>query len=188
MPVIDLTRSWIPERSRLVLRELMAETASVPGDVVEAGCYRCGTTAILAEEAAKRGKVVYAFDLWGGLPYGEEQTAFREFGDVEFEEVRRYISQWPNVELVRGRHEETVPAWEKRPLSLAFIDSDFGSSHDVCLAHFLPVLSPGGAVVFDDPAIGEVAASMRIALDAFGRERLEVSDDSGGMQIWRLKT
>src|SRR5258708_6585148 len=65
------------------------ETKDIPGDIVEAGSYRCGSTIAMAATTAYCGtdKMVYAFDVFGGLPYGEGQAGFENFADADFGEV-----------------------------------------------------------------------------------------------------
>lgn len=130
------------------LVRIVNETKNIPGDIVECGSYRCGATIAMA--AANRNKYVCAFDVFGGLPYGDGQVGFDNFADNNFNEIRDAILEFENIFLIRGRHEEKVPKSDIASVSLLFMDSDFYESHKVCLSHFWPLLSSGGSVVFHD--------------------------------------
>jgi hypothetical protein len=132
------------------LLKVCEETRNVPGCIIEVGSWKCGTTICMAADEPTR--QIYAFDLFGGLPYGEEQTDFRNFGETDKGEIWRAVGNFPNICLVPGRHEETIPifARHKKPISMLFMDSDFYSSHVVALEHFWPLLSLDGIALFHD--------------------------------------
>lgn len=131
------------------LLSICEETRNVPGCIVEVGSWKCGTTICMAADDPSR--EVFALDLFGGLPY-PDQKEFLNFGDTDFEEISEAVSAYPNIHLVRGLHEYTVPmfATHRKPIALLFMDSDFYSSHLVSLANFWPLLSIGGIAVFHD--------------------------------------
>ncbi len=126
------------------------ETENIPGDIVEVGSWKCGTTICMAAISPER--TVYALDLFGGLPYGQNQADFRSFGETSRREIQIATSHFPNIKMVPGRHEETIPLFAKtvEAISLLFMDSDFYSSHVVALTHFWPLLSIGGVAMFHD--------------------------------------
>lgn len=131
------------------LVRIVNETRNISGDIVECGSYRCGATIAMA--AANPDKYVYAFDVFGGLPYGVDQAGFDNFASNDFVEICETVKPYTNIILVRGRHEETVfKVPHIRNISLLFMDSDFYDSHVACLSHFWPLLSSGGSVVFHD--------------------------------------
>lgn len=128
---------------------LVKHVRGIPGDIVEIGAWKCGTTVHLAD--ADWQKTVYAFDLFGGMPY-PDTTEFQNFADVDFESIKQLVSNLPNIMLVRGRHEETIPLFARyrRPISLLYMDSDWYSSHMVALEHLAPLVSANGLIVFHD--------------------------------------
>ncbi len=146
------------------LVRIVNELKSVSGDIVECGSYKCGTTIALTADPLKK---VYAFDMFGGLPYGEG-AGWEHLGDGNFEEIQSVTVQFPNIVLVRGRHEETIPKFPNQPVSLIFMDSDFYASHKVCLEHLWPMLSSGGMVVFHDWAFECVQQATFEVLGAIG--------------------
>jgi len=128
------------------LVQIVNELADICGSIAECGSYRCGATIAIASVTSKQ---VFAFDLFGGLPYGEG-AGFENFGNVDFEEIKSTVAPFPNLFLIKGRHEKTIPCFSPRPLSLIFMDSDFYWSHWTCLSYFWPMLSSEGKIVFHD--------------------------------------
>lgn len=129
------------------LVRVVRELAALPGSIIECGSYRCGATIAMA--AADPLRNVFAFDTFGGLPYGEG-VGFENFANTSFAEILEVTSQFPRLILVQGRHEDTVPVFPATPICLLFMDSDHYSSHQVCLKHFWPQLCSGGYVIFHD--------------------------------------
>lgn len=128
------------------LMDNLCTVLDVPGDVAEFGSYLCGAAICMAAKAPE--KTVYSFDLFGGLPYGPG-AGFENFGGTSFIEIKIATSPFKNLKLVKGKHEDTVPKFNKK-LSFIHMDSDFYSSHRVCLEHCWPLLSPGGIIMFHD--------------------------------------
>ena len=143
------------------LLKLCEEVRNVPGCIVEVGSWKCGTTICMAADDPSR--QIFAFDLFGGLPYGENQGDFQNFGDTDFDEIQRAVSVFPNITLIRGRHEQTIPIFQTWPRAVAFLfmDSDFYSSHVVALTKFWPLISPGGIALFHDFGFDGVQQAIR---------------------------
>lgn len=146
------------------LVRIVKETRDIPGDIAECGSYKCGATIAMAS-AAPSWKRVYAFDLFGGLPY--RSVGFENFQDADFKEILDVTSSFKNIVLLKGPHEVVVPQFSRYryfPLSLIFMDSDHYESHKVCLTHLWPMLSPGGMVVFHDWSFEGVQAAINRVL------------------------
>ena len=149
------------------------------GDVVECGAYRCGATIAMAAAAPDRH--IFAFDTFGGLPYTEKE-GFVNFAETNFEEIKSVTDRFPNITLIRGRHEDTVPNFPARPLALLFMDSDHYGSHVVCLKHFWPMLIHGGLAVFHDIAFAGVQQAIDEHIpknEIFTSGRFESSQNMG---------
>jgi O-methyltransferase len=142
------------------LVQIVNELKYVDGCIVECGSYRCGATIAMAAAAPNR--QVYAFDLFGGLPYGN--IGFENFADADFEEVQSVVSQFPNIQLIRGLHENTVPKFSAQPVALLFMDSDHYGSHWVALEYFWPMLLSGGMIVFHDWSFEGVQTAIQLVL------------------------
>lgn len=168
MNAIELAKSRADCSSECVdaLVGFVNETRDVPGDIVECGSYRGGTAIAMAATAPH--KMVYAFDVFGGLPYGDEQKGFENFAKNDFEEVQAAVAPFKNLVLVRGKHEDTIPdyagvSWGDS-ISLIFLDSDFYSSHKVVLETLYHHVSPGGRIVFHDWYFDGVQQAVREVL------------------------
>jgi len=146
------------------LTKAVSHVTHIPGDIVEVGSYKCGASIAMAatvleyQRTPRVEKRVYAFDTFGGLPYGEG-VGFENFANTDWEEIKETVKPFEIV-LVRGKHEDTIPTFPPRPLSLIFMDSDHYSSHQVALTHFWPMLSHDGIVVFHDWAFPGVQAAV----------------------------
>jgi hypothetical protein len=159
---------------------------NVAGDIAECGSYKCGATIAMAAAADyyKTDKKVFAFDLWGGLPYGAGM-GFENFADSNFEEISKTVLPF-RITLIRGKHEDTVPQFKARPISLLFMDSDFYSSHIVCLTHFWPMIPLGGSVAFHDWHFPDVQKAIKEVIPADEHERHELPSNMGMIKRTKL--
>lgn len=144
--------------------EMLREVAHVHGDIVEIGSWKCGTSGAIA--ATWPDRTVWAFDLFGGVPYGLAKP-WDYFGGTDWEEIKATAANFPNLQLVRGLHEETVPEFAKRggPIALLYMDSDHYSSHKVSLEHLAPLVSPEGIILFHDWFFKEVQQAIAETLN-----------------------
>ena len=149
------------------LVKVIRDSINIPGDIVEIGSYKCGATIAMAAASKyyalpkTRAKNIWAFDLFGGLPYGKDQIGFEYLANTDFWEICDAIRPYGNIKLIKGVHEETVPKFPVLPISVIFLDSDFYSSHIVSLRYLWPMLSPGGSIVFHDWRLPEVRQAVK---------------------------
>jgi len=156
MQSIEL-RSDAYEPELNLIFEMVDETRHLSGDMVEIGSWKCGTSCMMARQDPKR--LVYAFDIFGGMPPGvHEDSPWSFFANTDWDEIQATVKNFPNMRLVRGEHETTVPAFAKfqRPISLLFMDSDHYPSHKVSLENLLPLVQREGIVIFHDWQFAEV--------------------------------
>lgn len=164
------------------IRTILALDPAVPGCVVEAGCYKGGSTAkfSLAAKIARRELVV--FDSFQGIPKHTEDHGINIFGKpVTFaegeyagsqEEVTRNIRTYGEIDVCRfipGWFEDTLPRF-REPIAAIYIDVDLAESTRTCLKHFYPLLRPGGTLYSQDghlPLVLEVFHD-----DAFWRNEI----------------
>jgi O-methyltransferase len=131
------------------LRGLMARAAHVPGSVAECGVYRGGTLSEMLR--AFPGRTVYGFDTFEGLPEqawapGEVHSP-GDFADVPgLEEIARGAA---GARLVPGIFPESADGIEG-PFAFVHVDFDFEASTVAAIDWFVPRMSPGGLIVFDD--------------------------------------
>jgi hypothetical protein len=149
--------------------------AGVPGDVVECGVWRGGSSMLAAltlESLGDRGRRLWLYDTFEGMSEptaadvaltGERMAdgwdARRAADDpvlcvASIEDVRDNMAStgYPAelIELVRGRVEDTIPAQAPNRIALLRLDTDWYESTRHELEQLWPRLSPGGVLILDD--------------------------------------
>ena len=175
-----------------ILRGILARKR--PGNVIECGVYRAGTTVLLARALAeyRLAKRIYALDSFGGFAPEIDDEIGRglvvEAGRTAFtansvDYVRRKLAVLgvsDVIEVVPGFFEDTLPRIDDQ-FSLALIDCDLEKSITFCLEHLWGKMVEGGFVVVDDYAnpgypgaalaadrfFARVSARRRLATDNF---------------------
>jgi O-methyltransferase len=148
-----------------------AANEAPPGDFVEVGVYKGGSAAVLAEVARARGRRLFLFDTFSGMPHSElgvDHHVVGDFGDTSLEAVQKAI---PGAICVPGVFPSTLYD-DVGPIALAHIDCDQYASVAACCRELAPRMVTGGVMVFDDY---DVLPGARRAVDeAFG-ERVRIS-------------
>jgi len=178
---------------------------SVEGCIVEAGCFKGGSTAKLSLAAKLTKRRMYVFDSFAGLPQNAEEHSRTIFGDkIDFhagrykgrlEEVKANVARYGAVdvcEFVPGWFEDSMPGFHER-IAVAFVDVDLASSTATCLRYLYPLLVPGGSifshdghlplcmdVIRDDRFWSDVVGAPRPPIPGLGRRKL--------LQITKPKT
>lgn len=147
-----MTTSILARDKQEYIAALAVKLADVPGAFAECGVYRGGILRMLAETHPER--TVYGFDTFEGLPQemwadGEPHSA-GDFGDTSMESVLDEIDGCDNVSLVAGIFPESAAAINEETFALVHLDFDFYESTRAAIDWFLPRMSSGGAIVFDD--------------------------------------
>jgi O-methyltransferase len=144
-----------------ILRGLLRERR--PGNIIECGVYRAGTTVLLARELEQMrlDKRIYALDSYAGFePEIEDEigrglvpAAGREAFTVNsVAYVRRKLQVLgvaDRIEVVQGFFEQTLPHIDDT-FCLALIDCDLAKSTEFCLDFLWDRVVDGGAIVVDD--------------------------------------
>lgn len=131
----------------------------VPGDMVQCGAFKGGSTAKLSVLAKLTGRRLYVCDSFAGLPDSSENTrryvAMGDQSDYVFgageysgslEEVRANVERSGEIgpcTFVQGWFSETLPGLVVQP-AFVFTDVDYVSSARDCLRWLWPRLAPGG--------------------------------------------
>ncbi len=139
-----------------------------PPVVVEAGCFKGGSTAKFSLAAKLAGKRLYVFDSFEGLPDIHEEHGKNIFGmDAAFrsgtyagalEEVRANVTRYGAIEVcefVPGWFSDTMPTF-KDPIAAAYLDVDLVASTKDCLVNLFPLLDQGGTVFSQDGHLPKV--------------------------------
>lgn len=158
----ELLCAHTPAEMARIVSSILATPSSVHGCIVEAGCFKGGSTAklSLAAELARRRLVV--FDSFAGLPDHQEPHGRTIFGEAtnfysgrytgRLEEVKDNVRRFGAADVcdwVPGWFEDSMPGF-REPIAVAFIDVDLASSTRTCLMHLYPLLVPGGSIFSHD--------------------------------------
>src|SRR5271157_279352 len=143
----------------------------VPGDFIETGVWRGGTTifmrAVLEAYAAKDRRVWVA-DSFEGLPEPNAEkypieaethrgkvmsNVYNHFA-VGLDEVKENFARFglldDRVRFLKGWFKDTLPSAEISQLAIMRLDGDYYESTHDALLHLYPKLLPGGYVIIDD--------------------------------------
>ncbi len=156
--------------------EIFKRQITVKGSVIECGVHHGGGIMSWAKisstlEPYNYHRKIIGFDTFSGFPsvseidktnpnvkegmFAEEYDIFSELIDVIKEyDNNRFINHKTKVELIKGDATITIPKFidENKHLlvSLLFLDFDIYEPTVVALEHFLPRMSKGSIVVFDE--------------------------------------
>lgn len=150
------------------IRNIIRSVAGVEGSAAECGVYRGGCLRLMAAECP--GRRIYGFDTFEGLPAdmwspGEPHSA-GDFADCSFDAVLKDVSGL-NVTLVKGMFPASAEAFSAERFAFVHLDFDFYESTRAALEWFLPRMSPGGVIVFDDYE-WQNCPGVKLAIDEFG--------------------
>jgi O-methyltransferase len=181
--------------------------APVPGDIVECGVYRGGTTALMAKHLQRRGvtgKRIYALDSFSGfrsdtveaeIEHGKiepgleslAREAFRGTSATYLLHKLKALGLAQMVRVVPGYFEDTledIPG----PFSLALIDCDLDGPVEYCLNTLWDRMSPGGTVVVDDYANSGYPGARVAAQRFLESQRDAVGTPAGNFLLLRRRT
>lgn len=149
-----------PKEILSYVETILSLPPSVQGCVVEAGCFKGGSTAKFSLAAKIAGRQLVVFDSFEGIPQNDEahsstahghNFAAGEYKGAE-EEVRGNIAKYGHVEVcrfIKGWFDDTMPDF-KEPVAAVYLDVDLVSSTRTCLKHLYPLLQPGGVLYSQD--------------------------------------
>lgn len=149
---------------------------NVVGDLVECGCARGGSAALMGLALRQFGahRRLWLFDTFEGLPAPTSDDPDFEiadlftgtcFGDIaEVRELFERLEIAEGLHLVRGLFQDTLPLAEVPQIALLHIDGDWYESVRACLENLYDRVTPGGLIQFDDYGYWQGA---RRAVDEF---------------------
>ncbi len=155
------------------------ESAGIPGDIVECGVWRGGSSMAMATMLRSLGSTtrhLYLFDTFAGMAEpgpedvsfnaaraGEARSAWQSgqradgandycFASLEDVEQNLRSTGYPadRVHLVKGMVEDTIPAAAPDRIAILRLDTDWYASTKHELEHLWPRLSVGGVIIIDD--------------------------------------
>jgi hypothetical protein len=165
----------------------------VQGDLVECGCARGGSAALLGLtlQRMKARRPIWLFDTFTGLPAPTLEDPDFEIAELytgtctgTLEEVQGLFTRlhlMNDVHFVQGLFQETLVTTSLPAIALLHLDGDWYESVKVCLDNLYDEVVPGGVIQFDDYGYWKGA---RKAVDEFLERRavkvsLERLDYSG---------
>ena len=149
--------------------------ANIPGDIVECGVWKGGSSMISALTLLNKGntnKNLYMYDTYSGMSEPTEKDADFK-GNSPLEEWKRSekgnINEWcfspleevqknifstgypkENLHFVKGKVEDTIPKTIPEEISILRLDTDWYESTYHELKHLFPLLSKKGVLIIDD--------------------------------------
>lgn len=132
---------------------------STLGVVVECGCFKGGSTAILSLACKRSGRQLHVFDSFCGLPEPSNgdsnhvalcESTIHHYAKGAFsgslETVKANVSKHGDLSVChfyQGYFDATLPAFREK-IAVAFCDVDLIDSLKTCIRHLWPLLSNGG--------------------------------------------
>jgi predicted O-methyltransferase YrrM len=148
----------------------------IAGDVVECGCARGGSAALMALTLRQLGsqRKVWLFDTFEGLPAPSSHDPDFELADLftgtcvggidEVRDLFHRLNIADDVTFVKGLFQETLPATPIQQIAVLHIDGDWYESVKACLESLYDKVVPGGVIQLDDYGYWQGA---RKAVDEF---------------------
>jgi O-methyltransferase len=152
----------------------------IAGDIVECGCARGGSAALMALTLRQLGsrRKVWLFDTFEGLPAPSPQDPDFDIADLftgtcvgTLGEVRGLFERLNvagDVAFVKGLFQETLPLTPVPEIAVLHIDGDWYDSVKACLDSLYDKVVPGGVIQLDDYGYWKGA---RKAVDEFLESR-----------------
>ena len=143
-------------------RAILSLPKRLDGVMVEAGCYKGGSTAKFSLAADIAGRDLVVFDSFQGIPPNDQPVHKDIFGrTVNFpqgdycgtlDEVCANVATYGKINRCRfipGWFDDTMPHF-KEPIAAIYLDVDLASSIRTCLKYLYPLLQPGGVLFSQD--------------------------------------
>jgi O-methyltransferase len=166
-----------PERIYALLRavDYIAEN-KIPGDFVECGVWRGGSTMAMALQLLSHGvsdRVLHLYDTYTGMnaptdaddslqgqPAADEFQRTQTSSDTStwcyspIEDVKKNVlsTGYPerNVHFIKGKVEDSIPSHIPEKIALLRLDTDWYESTKHEMTHLFPRLVQGGVLIIDD--------------------------------------
>jgi hypothetical protein len=162
------------EAVRSAVRYVVA--AGIPGDIVECGVWRGGSSmmaALALDELGER-RQMWLYDTFDGMsePTDRDRKWSGELAEDELQSSERKAGAWStwafatlddvranmlrtrvneaDLRFVAGKVEDTIPAEVPASIAVLRIDTDWYESTRHELEHLYPLLQPGGVLIIDD--------------------------------------
>jgi O-methyltransferase len=146
-------------RRRLMSLYMACTDPTLPdGSFVECGVAKAGAVSMMALAAGNRS--VWGFDSFEGMPplsegdkgSGQYQVGWNLSGGLAeaHRTLRRFRANKPNVRLVKGWFQDTLPKHDVGQIAILRLDNDWYESTKYCLERLYDSVQPGGYIIIDD--------------------------------------
>lgn len=146
--VIEKSIIW---RSYILL--YFAEMAArLEGDFVELGCHTGYSADLVTQKVDFKAlnKKYYLYDLFGWKE-GDSHTHFPAHDDADmYKKVVDRFAEKPYVSVIRGSVPDSFSQGFPEKIAFAHIDMNAPEPEEGALKRVLPILVPGGCIIFDD--------------------------------------
>jgi O-methyltransferase len=143
----------------------------IPGDFVECGVWKGGSSGLMALAAEQTNKKIHLYDSFEGLPEPSEKdgtdaadySAGANTGHMKtigkcvgtLTEVKKLMEEKLHIEPSRlvyhvGWFKDTLSKWPPNSIALLRLDGDWYESTRLCLEFLYPAISAGGFIIIDD--------------------------------------
>ena len=162
----------------------------VPGDIVECGVWKGGSSMAAAWSLLRGGdtsRTLHLFDTFEGMPPpidldrrhdGEAAAEILAAHDMDshywarspLDEVKAALTGYPveKIKFIQDKVEDTIPAASPGTIAILRLDTDWYESTRHELEHLYPLLAEGGALIVDDYGFWQGA---RRAVDEYFADR-----------------
>lgn len=178
-------RSLLSDHEAYQIYMAVQRTAKIPGDIAEVGAYRGGSAKLICE--AKGDRALHLFDTFEGLPEISEidEGMFKrgQYG-ASAEEVKKYLSGYPQVFIYKGVFPGTGDPIRDKRFSFVHLDVDIYESTRAALDFFYPRMARGGVMISHDYIN---SPGVRKAVDEFFADKPEAVLESSRWQCLVVK-
>ena len=132
---------------------LAKQSLSVEGNFFECGVDRGGSAIFLADLMRGKGKKLFLFDTFSGMPECEVEKDFHKVGDFPdslLPALRNVLSGVDFIEYKQGFIPDTFKGMENEKIAFAHVDVDSYQSVKDCLEFIFPRMVKGGVILIDD--------------------------------------
>ena len=187
----------VSDSEHQIILKLFQQSLTVPGDIVEFGCYKGDTSILLVrqlnqflkEHPSAAGKTIYLYDSFAGLPAKTTEDS-SSIGDnfstgsllaSKAELVRRFKKANLSLpKIKKAWFADLDPTTDLPPqISFAFLDGDYYASIKLSLKLVYPKLSSGAIVLVHDyrsEALPGVARAVDEFLSVYSGFRLRLRE------------
>lgn len=164
-------------------------TTKIKGDIAEVGVFKGASAKIICE--IKGVKKLHLFDTFEGLPkpreFDNSNMFFENQFDSEMDEVKSYLTKYPNVEFYKGLFPATAYPITNTMFSFVHLDVDLYESTLEGLKFFYPRMNKSGIIISHDYLN---SSGVRKAMDEFFLDKPEplIEVETLGLQCLVVKT